>query len=179
MVNAGGPDRITRIAGRIASCSAVFVFAILGMLITPVSCTCGAQIPHGHSLFQLPHHYHGGDPEAHPGASRHAEHGADSRADINASHSTRSWHNVMAAPGACEKTGKTAGHSMKFSFALDNLLEQGEGSSVSPPPTSSFGQPIAIAQPSLVSLPASGSMNCLCGVIETNILSVRVMKPFL
>lgn len=62
---------LSAIAARFGAGSLLIAsLAIGGLLSVPTRCTCGADLPHEHSLFGLRHHYHGeaqptaGEPEA-------------------------------------------------------------------------------------------------------------------
>jgi hypothetical protein len=54
-------------SGWLAECSIatplIVLVVLLGLLIVPTSCTCGAAIAHPHSLFLIPYHHHSDDGE--------------------------------------------------------------------------------------------------------------------
>jgi hypothetical protein len=111
---------------------------VFGLLLAPVSCMCGASVPHGHSLFQLPHHNHS--------AVDHDHHGyyTGQRHEDGFVHHT---HPLMAVDLECEDPGGFTEYT--GNFALSNAMEHQDGAIVQAPPSSSFGQPMVIAQPSL------------------------------
>lgn len=47
------------------------VALLAGLLNFPVTCACGAAVPHGHSLFQLAGHHHHGPADAHDHGHAH------------------------------------------------------------------------------------------------------------
>ena len=116
---------------------------VFGLLLTPVTCTCGSSIPHGHFLFQLQHHVHDQDGHESDEADATAE---ASEHDSGFSHKP---HPMMIdecddGPG---ETGFTA------HFALSNAMEQQDSAVVNSPPASSIAQPSAITQPSMIETP--------------------------
>ncbi len=118
------------------------LLAVAGLLLTPVSCMCGASVPHGHSLFQLPYHHHG--------------------ANHNESDSMSESHGSMKGVGHVgESDGECDGHRRMLTFdgnfALSNLAEQSDGAALKAPPSSSFGHAMAMTQPTFVSM---SPVNC-------------------
>lgn len=132
--NAGKQPGQTLVYGSI-----IPVLLALGMLLAPVNCACGASIPHGHFLNQLPLHQHDDAQNDHSGTS--AQH------DSGFSHQP---HPKIVEESGC---GNTPGE-LEFTahFALSNAMEQ-DSTLLQPSVTSSFGLPAPIAQPSLVETP--------------------------
>jgi hypothetical protein len=118
----------------------VSLLVTVGLLMVPVSCTCGASIPHSHSLFELPHHHHGSD-------GYRSGHTAGSHRD--ASSDSNGEHGEDCEEYATETTG--ADHETHH--AMSNALEQHNGWVIKSPPNSSIGHPIAMTQPALIMLP--------------------------
>lgn len=129
---------------RLASSVLLTLLVAAGLLMVPVSCMCGSSVPHGHSLFQLPSHRHGnidshereGSP---PGHGNHDSRIASSDAD-GIDHSSVAHHIAAGEP------------RQTFSPAASNALEKHDGAVVQAPPSSSFGHPIAMTQPSTITL---------------------------
>jgi hypothetical protein len=109
---------------------------VLGLLMAPVTCTCGAGVPHGHSLFQLPHHNHAADQNHDDDHVPHSGHGY--------SHVP---HPLIAADLECDEPNSRL--FFNGNFALANAMEQQDSAVLQAPSTSSFGQAVAMAQPSL------------------------------
>ncbi len=122
--------------------SVVPALLVVGLLLTPVSCTCGAGVPHGHFLFQLAHHHHGdedGDHHAHE--SDVAEH------DSGFAHQP---HPKMIEEPECTEGPGELGFTAHF--ALSNAMEQ-DSAVLQTTSASAFGQPSPMAQPSLIETP--------------------------
>jgi hypothetical protein len=142
-----------RIAARLVSGSLLPLLAVLGMLLMPVSCTCGAQVPHGHSLFQLPHHHHGaydaaGDAHSAVEDVSHAHHVHGGKAAVPAG---------LKGDADCDGAAAMMSSAQFTNVALQNVMEKGDGAVVKGPPTSSVGQPMTFAQPALIPLPVACS----------------------
>ena len=120
-----------------------------GLLMAPVSCMCGASVPHGHSLFQLPQHNHASD-----GHDDHAESpdSPDHRAHSSATFEHQP-HPLMSADPECDRPGDVL--TFTGNFALSNAMEHQDGAVLQAPPSSSFGQPMVIAQPSSIITPSA------------------------
>lgn len=125
----------------------VFVTFVVtgGLLMAPVSCMCGASIPHGHSLFQLPFHNHASVDHAAHEARTHVVH----QRPGNALPSLM-IPDVECGNGASESHFSTEEFS---SIARSNAMEKNDDVSLQAPPNSSVGQPIAVTQPTLITLP--------------------------
>ena len=130
---------LIRIVQRIASSAVLSLLAVAGLLMIPVSCTCGATVPHGHSLFELPFHHHGADDHAdHEMDHSHGAHGV-----------TPSTHEMSQE--MCDS--HIPDGSVGFSFATSNALEsQQDGATLNAPPSSSVGHPMAMTTPGLIAL---------------------------
>jgi hypothetical protein len=135
-----------RTARKIGSLGIIPFALVLGLLMAPVTCTCGASVPHGHSLFQLPHHHHGADDSHHDHHSEDYDHTSHQKTGF--SHSP---HPLMVDNPECDEPIHLLGNSGHF--ALSNALEHQDSAVIQPPPTSSFGQPMTIAQPPGISTP--------------------------
>lgn len=131
----------------------VSLLVIAGLLTAPVTCMCGASIPHGHSLFQLPFHSHADADHPAPGDAGHDAH---ERTDHMASV-------VVLQEDECDDGGERSGihpDGLKYS-ALSNATEKQDGAVLQVPPGSSTGQPVAITQPALIPLPGQQSESLL------------------
>jgi hypothetical protein len=121
---------------------------VLGLLMAPVTCTCGAAIPHGHSLFQLPHHNHAAPDHSHDHDAGDHDHRSGSAEALHI-HPLATFmpHKV----DECDEMGHHhPGLIAATNFALSNALEQHDGWTLKAPPSSSFGQPTVMTQPSLI-----------------------------
>ena len=136
----------------IRRCSASVVLPLMlmfGLLLAPVTCTCGASVPHGHSLFQLPHHHHGSDDHGHDHnhANEHHDHADHGHHDSGFAHLP---HPLAVSEPECEDPKLTM--LLAGNFVLSNALEHQDSAVLQAPPASSFGQPMTIAQPSVASI---------------------------
>lgn len=120
------------------------MLVVLGLLMAPVSCMCGASVPHGHSLFQLPNHNHGavddheddsGSVSEHSGAYAHLP------------------HPLMLDDPECDNGHLTYPYAGDEGVARSNAMEQQSGAVLQTPPSSSFGQPMVMAQSSAIDTP--------------------------
>jgi hypothetical protein len=127
------------IALKLANSVFISLLVVTGLLMIPVSCTCGAAIPHGHSLFQLPHHNHAS-------TDAHAGHETPNDAVVSLDQFMKDWECVGS-------NGDATNLHHKYHFALSNVLEQHDGTAVQAPPSSSIGHPIAMTQSSMIALP--------------------------
>lgn len=120
-----------------------------GLLLAPVTCICGASAPHGHSLFQLPHHHHGAGDEdhTHHDGVEHSGHSSHSNHDHGFAHLP---HPLAVSEPECNDP--QINMLIAGNFVLSNALEQQDSAVLQAPPASSFGQPMAIAQPSLTTI---------------------------
>jgi hypothetical protein len=133
-----------RYGSRLAGGGLVPLLVLLGLLMAPVTCTCGAGVPHGHSLFQLAHHHHDED----------HDHSHDSVASVQADQGySHVPHPLIAAELECDKPNSRL--FFDGNFALANAMEQQESAVLHASSISSFGQPMAMAQPSL-----PGTISC-------------------
>lgn len=140
-------DSLTTTAARQVLASGVFpLMLVVGLLIAPVSCTCGASVPHGHSLFQLPHHHHaaGDKDHEHHSGEEHAGHSNHTDGFAHLPH--------PLAVDESECNDPQIEMLLAGNFAFSNALEQQDSAILQAPPASSFGQPMAIAQPSLMTI---------------------------
>jgi hypothetical protein len=117
---------------RLTGSGMVPLLVVFGLLLAPATCTCGAGVPHGHSLFQLAHHHHDADQDAQPQASQGFSHVP---------------HPLIAADLECDKPNSRL--FFNGNFALANAMEQQDSAVLQTPSIQSFGQPMAIAQPSI------------------------------
>ncbi len=115
---------------------------VVGLLLTPVNCACGASLPHGHFLFQLAHHHHDEDLHEQPDDS-------DEVVQHESGFSHQPHPMVVEEPDCGESPGE---RGFTAHFALSNAIEN-DSAMLQAPPTSSFGQPAPIAQPSLIETP--------------------------
>lgn len=120
------------------------LLVVAGLFLSPVSCTCGASIPHGHSLFQLPNHNHGAVDD-HPADQHVVEPEKNSFA--------HQPHPLMVVDSECDKP--KPGSRYAGNFAMSNALEQQDSAVLQLPSASSFGQPMVIAQPSSLITPVA------------------------
>lgn len=117
---------------------------VFGLLLAPVTCTCGASVPHGHSLFQLPHHHHGDDDQGHYDHDEASDHQSHGHHDSEFAHVP---HPLAVIESECDDSELSM--LLAGNFVLANALEHQDGAVLNAPPTSSFGQPMTIAQPAL------------------------------
>jgi hypothetical protein len=138
--------RMRTVARQLLASGVLPLMLVFGLLLAPVTCTCGASVPHGHSLFQLPHHHHGAgdDSHTHHNENEHSEHGSHSN---HASGFTHLPHPLAVDEPECDTPELDM--LLAGNFVLANALEQQDGAVLKAPPASSFGQPMVIAQPSL------------------------------
>jgi hypothetical protein len=145
---------LARTGMRLAGSGLVPLLLVLGLLMAPVSCTCGTSIPHGHSLFQLPHHHHGA---AEYGDSHdHGEHHAPARTHDGFAHQL---HPLMNIDPECDELQSEV--IFPDSFAFSNMMEQQDSWVVKAPPSSSVGQPMAMSQASQITTPSAHTCNSI------------------
>jgi hypothetical protein len=144
-----GPHTLAR-AGRTLGASTILIFlSVAGLLIIPTHCTCGSDLQHGHSLFQLPHHRH----ETVPAAVASHDHSARLETDA-------------ADDAICSMTAspKRADHTDLTPLAWDasSKIEFGDtdGATLRALPSSSHGQPMTLIASSIPDLSSSEG---LCG----------------
>jgi hypothetical protein len=137
-----------RLAQGYSASAVIPLMLIFGLLMAPVTCTCGASVPHGHSLFQLPHHHHGDDAHEHPVEHHDAQHaGHDHQKERGFSHLP---HPLAVSEPECDSPQLDM--LLAGNFVLANAMEHQDGAVLKAPPASSFGQPMVIAQPSVAAV---------------------------
>jgi hypothetical protein len=118
----------------------VSLLVTTGLLMVPVSCTCGASVPHSHSLFELPHHHHG--------SSDHRDDHMDDSVLVSSAEAKHEHDRD------CDEVLDELAHADHGErHALANALEQHDGWVIKSAPSSSIGHPIAMTQPALIMLP--------------------------
>jgi hypothetical protein len=146
MITAHTFGPMEKLIRRLASSAFLAILATVGLVMVPVSCTCGAPLPHAHSLFELPFHHHAHDDgRYHVDQDDHDHHGHASAVAFATPELALLGDEVM-----CDslKRGNTTG----FNVAASNALEQHEGATLQAPPTSSVGHAIAMTTPALVTI---------------------------
>jgi hypothetical protein len=62
-MNSSGISILIYLTRLLASTAIVPTALVAGMLSFPTTCQCGADQPHGHSIFEMRDHYHGERPD--------------------------------------------------------------------------------------------------------------------
>lgn len=110
---------------------------VLGLLIAPVTCDCGAGVPHGYSIFHN-HTVASDDDDQHKPTDVHPEDRFEDRTAADFDHQP---HPLIAS-----SLDGTRHLLFSGTFMLANALEKKDSAVVNTLPISSFGQPMVMAQ---------------------------------